>query len=296
MLLRTYTKEEVNDLVETEVNKVKTELTKCFEEKLKQIQLDYDKKLNEIALIINKKSKIIENLQWKEDTFSNAVLEGDLEKMKWLKENGCHFGNLTFYNAGLNGNLDNMKWLLENNCNINENNPPALSGAIQNGNINNLNWLKEHGAKFGMSSDFILRKEIEKNNLETIKWLIENGCNASDSMNTAVLNGNFEIIQYLKQNGISFNDYTFQHAIQKGNLEIIKWLKDNGCKINKNINLSELILKNNLELILWIIDNELISAQEIYTYAKQKENLKIIEFLKLNEYEFEAKKPPTKKK
>ena len=32
--------------------------------------------------------------------------------MKWLKENGCKFGDLTVSNAA--GNLDTMRWLKEN--------------------------------------------------------------------------------------------------------------------------------------------------------------------------------------
>ena len=36
---------------------------------------------------------------------------GNLDNMKWLKENGCEFDYDTFSSAVENGNLDNIKWL-----------------------------------------------------------------------------------------------------------------------------------------------------------------------------------------
>ena len=48
--------------------------------------------------------------------FENAVLNGNLKNMKWLKENNCPMAvsDWTFGYAKLNGNQKNIKWLKEN--------------------------------------------------------------------------------------------------------------------------------------------------------------------------------------
>ena len=45
-----------------------------------------------------------------------AALNGDLQKLKWLRENGEIFDEQTFFYAAEKGNLDNMKWLREIGC------------------------------------------------------------------------------------------------------------------------------------------------------------------------------------
>jgi len=60
------------------------------------------------------------NIEYTICTFANAALNGNLENMIWLKENGCLWNEKTFENAASNGNLENMKWLKENGCPISE--------------------------------------------------------------------------------------------------------------------------------------------------------------------------------
>jgi len=75
-------------------------------------------------------------------TFAEMAKNGNLENMKWLKENGCSWNELTFFNAAKNGNLENMKWLKENGCPWNE---WTFRCAARNGNLENIKWLEENG-------------------------------------------------------------------------------------------------------------------------------------------------------
>ena len=43
-------------------------------------------------------------------------LNGHLEVLKWLRENGCPWDMLTYSNAAKNGHLYVLKWLKENGC------------------------------------------------------------------------------------------------------------------------------------------------------------------------------------
>src|SRR5277367_15771 len=48
--------------------------------------------------------------------FELAAEHGNLDTMKWLKDNNCPWNRYTFAKAAGHGNLDNMKWLRVNYC------------------------------------------------------------------------------------------------------------------------------------------------------------------------------------
>ncbi len=70
--------------------------------------------------------------------FSLAISNGNLDNMKWLKENGCPLNKENIYVAALYGNLDNIKWLLQNKCPCDE---LIFKFAVMNGKLNNMKWL-----------------------------------------------------------------------------------------------------------------------------------------------------------
>jgi len=104
------------------------------------------------------------------NTFEMAASNGNLENMKWLKENGCPWNVLIFAEAALNGNLENMKWLKENGCPWNA---WTFGYAAYNGNLENMKWLKENGCPLDEST---FADAALNGNLENMKWLKENGC------------------------------------------------------------------------------------------------------------------------
>jgi hypothetical protein len=73
---------------------------------------------------------------------TDASKNGNLENMKWLKEQGCPWNDYTFEYAATNGNLENMKWLKEQGCSLNIH---VFNAATENGNLENMKWLKEQG-------------------------------------------------------------------------------------------------------------------------------------------------------
>ena len=74
--------------------------------------------------------------------YTSSTKNGNLENMKWLKENRCSWNLNTFNSAVENGNLKNMKWLKENGCLWNL---YTFDSAAENGNLENMKWLKANG-------------------------------------------------------------------------------------------------------------------------------------------------------
>ncbi len=196
MLLRTYTKEEVNNLVETEVNKVKTELT--------QVILKLENRLQYLEKIKSWDNLKLNSTYWNEKALNDAILEGNLEKIKWLKINGCPFYNNNINSTNYmitalsNGDINILQYLKDNGFSLDSN---IFSKAVLIGNIEILNWLKDNNYYFDHRSFY---SAIENNNLNIIKWLYKNKC------------------IYAKSIANKYKDYL------KDQPEIIKWLEVNG--------------------------------------------------------------------
>jgi len=107
-----------------------------------EIDFDLLDKLDKEEIEIEKEIIEWEKINKKKYTFDEAIKFGNIEHLKWLKENGCQFTQLTFNHATENGNLENMKWLKENDCPFSE---YTFSFAAKIGNLKNMKWLKENG-------------------------------------------------------------------------------------------------------------------------------------------------------
>lgn len=126
----------------------------------------------------------------------------------------------------------------------------ALTEAILNSDDEMIIFLINNGADVNMCSDkgTPLQVAIATNNCYIVNVLLEHGaspkgqpeCTRSDELlNTAIDNGNKEIVSALVRAGIDVNDYTtippLVHAVERGLFEITKTLLEAGAEVNASI-------------------------------------------------------------
>jgi len=124
-------------------------------------------------------------------TLNMAVINGSLENIVWLKSVGCKFSDDTFSIASKAGSLPIMQWLLSEECGFG---PTTFSEAASNGDLRNMIWLKSVGCSF----DKRTLLEADRNGSEDNKfWLAVHGCKRYDSpMDIA----SFEIDDFIRDN------------------------------------------------------------------------------------------------
>lgn len=127
--------------------------------------------LNIINELKHEIKEIKQHMEWTRiKQFTSAAKNGNLENMKWLKENGCPWDANTFASAAKNGNLDNMKWLKENGCPWDAN---TFANTAEIGNFDNMKWLKENGCPWDERTSDQAAKN--KHN-HIVNWLREFRC------------------------------------------------------------------------------------------------------------------------
>ena len=66
----------------------------------------------------------------------------DIWMLKWARENGCPWDEMTCANAASGGHLEMLKWARENGCPWDEN---TCANAASGGHLDVLKWARENG-------------------------------------------------------------------------------------------------------------------------------------------------------
>jgi hypothetical protein len=127
------------------------------------------------------------NCPWDKYTCSYAARGGQLEVLKWLREDDCPWDKYTCSAAADGGHLEILQWARENGCPWNE-------------------WTCAYAAEGG--------------HLETLKWLRENGCPWDEwTCVYAAHRGNLEVLKWARENSCPWDELTRQRAASKGYVE-----------------------------------------------------------------------------
>lgn len=85
-----------------------------------------------------------------------------------------------------------------------------------------------------------------------LEWLKENGCTwNSDTCEGAEIEGNFEVLKFMRARGYPCNFKTGQAVAQMGNIELLKWLHENGAELNEET-CTQAAAFGQLETLKWL--------------------------------------------
>ena len=172
--------------------------------------------------------------EWPDTTpLDVAVVEGDVEAMKWLMQicdkmidvTGLEWRNerLTWL-AAKRGKIESLKCLRANGCPWDKR---TCSGAAQGGHLEVLQWAHQNGCPW---NELTCTEAAKGGHLEMLQWARENGCPWNEwTCEAAAMGGHREMLQWLRQNGRPWDSSTCAFAAQGGHLEVVQWLRENGC-------------------------------------------------------------------
>lgn len=162
-------------------------------------------------ILSKRKTNILEWIKWSmkhncpksEDHFSVYVASiGDMETLKFLKENDFEFSVNTFIAAVKFGDLEILKWLKENNCPFDKT---------------------------------VCVRAVKNRSIDILKWLRSNGCPWNEQVcSTAAERGYFEILKWSRENGCSWTKDTTWNAFYGKNWQCFIWSLRNNCPVDSN--------------------------------------------------------------
>ena len=170
------------------------------------------------------------NISISSSIYANAAKGGHIKVLEWAREKGIGASDFSDQNdvteyAALGGQCETLDWLRKNGFDWDT---TTCAGAAAGGHLELLKWLRDEGCPWDST---VYSKAAFKGHLDIIKWahsqsLPHDNC---EICGLAAEKGNFEMLQWARENGFSWGRYTMWWAARANNLEILKWAHENGC-------------------------------------------------------------------
>ena len=145
---------------------------------------------------------------------TNSTLSWALEK---CRENSSFCAQMA-----LNGKLESLKFLRENGCPWDE---TTCSSAAKNGHLECLKYARANGCPWDETT---CHNAAENSQLECLKYAIRNGCGGR-TCSWAAESGRLECLKYARENGCPWDEDTCSRAAKNGHIECLKYARENGC-------------------------------------------------------------------
>jgi len=224
----------------------------------------------------------------------NAASNGNLDVIKWARENLYSWDIKTCNNAALNNHFDILKFAIRNSCDIDHDDNDICSNAVLNGNFEMLKWAKKKGCKVNEKTYAYAAKT--KNGIEMLKWL--RNCDDYNEhkwdywvCEEAAENGNLDMLKWIyeveKGWKKRWDTKTCLYAAKNGHLEILKWVKETSPQVEFDREMCSLATVNrHLEVLKWAKINGAKNKlfEHIYLYAVGHNHLDIVKWAYENKY------------
>ena len=106
---------------------------------------------------------------WDKWTCARAAGSGNLEMLKWARQNGCDWDYETCLYA--TRNLEILKWARENGCDWDGN---TCLNAAKSGKLEMLKWPRQNGCPW--NTYWCQEEAIQQGHFEVERWIKQNDC------------------------------------------------------------------------------------------------------------------------
>jgi Ankyrin repeats (3 copies) len=160
-----------------------------------------------------------------------AVRSGSIEKLAWLKGQGCEWEIDTLRSAIQTGSKQLVEYLIADGCPINW---IAYHAAAETGDLAMLKWLREQGCAWRVERGFANKSLVSvaacSGSIELLQWLREQGVEiGSDALISAAAKGRLPLCQHLRSEHVQWSEAVSTAAAAGGHYSTLRWLLDSGC-------------------------------------------------------------------
>jgi len=234
-----------------------------------------------------------DTLQWLKDNrcpmyrtssfiYIGAARLGQLEAIKWLRNEGCKWDRSAYTFAAMGGHLNVMKYLRSQRCPWSED---ACFEAVGGGHLHVLRWAYDSGLRFPLFSnqlsmiaaregymdilEWLLEVRVPigpptwkaataRGRLEVLQWLQDHNIPRPEGeslCNIAARSGRINVLEWARAQGMPWNESTCIEAAAEGELETLKYLRRGGCPWNEE-SCSWAAFHGDVRILQWLRSQE----------------------------------------
>lgn len=246
------------------------------------INLDFCSYAAKFKNLLLLKWLISDGFKYDEITSSYAIINNDLEMLKWLGDCHCKNSNtiklfrvedlikktnqlremyhkdtlLATYVSLINDNMEMFEWFIQRDYAIDH---ATLQLLLKSNNTIKRNyffkWFIDHLPSHILVEQIDVTTFVRENDFSMLQWSVERGCKVDKNATyIAVINNNFEMLKLLVDKKYAIDYYCAKQAVIHDNFEILKWLVSNGCEIRKELTSDAIVFKK-FEILKWLVKN-----------------------------------------
>jgi hypothetical protein len=166
------------------------------------------------------------------EVYQEAARRGDLEIIKWLREEKYKWDWRLYAGAGTAGRVDLMQWAKEEGCKWDDRATSEIFSKTeeQKNTLGVLQWIHEQGYQI-RPEDVVMGGRVE-----VLEWLLELegasamlGVGARCFGDIAAGAGNLPLLTWLKNLGVLLSSsQIYDSGARNGHVKVLKWAKKNG--------------------------------------------------------------------
>lgn len=210
-----------------------------------------------------------------------AAQKGNLEALTYLVENKCaEFPSYVMKYAIEGGNIDCVKYLKQQGCALNYHD---LETAIKCGNLEILKFVHTTGA-------FDLRKWRLSDvcTLEILMYLCENGTSLENACHYPAGVGDLKSVMYAHSHGGILDAHTVEDAAAGGYIDILKYAIENGASLTKHACVCA-AAHQHLDCLKFLHEHGCEWTAAVCSEAAGRGNLEMLKYAHTHECEWNAK-------
>ena len=232
-----------------------------------------------------------QNTSWNDRTSLSAVRSGNMELLQYLHVNGCVFTSQAYIVGVLTAEketrLDVFKWLHQHNVPWDEETCKYVASI---GNLDLIIYARSNGSPWGQ---WTIQEAVKNGHIDVVKYCIENDCpiGRTDLCRTSMQISDHEkalkVLKLLRKFEIPWNSRTCDAAAKNGNLEALKWARNEGCPWDK-CTFRSAVEFNEMAIVQYCIENECPFGQDFYPSAVRCEDpIPMLKLLRFHGYEWD---------
>lgn len=194
--------------------------------------------------------------------FFFSCKEGHLDNIKYFitEVSDKYNRNIGLSFCCMNGRVEEMRWLLENGCSVYFENNTPLHLAIEKNHMKVVDFIFK--TYQGFDINYLLLYSTRYGNLEAIKYFVDAGAdihyNNNNILGVSIEGKNLDILKYCVEKGCKIKDYTFliSLAAEAELINFIKYFVEAGMDVNfdSGLALKTAIKNDNLEIVKYLIE------------------------------------------
>jgi len=166
-----------------------------------------------------------QKFRWDEGLPISAALIGNLDVLKWLREEGCPWDDeRVVLTAVKHSQFEVLRWATQIGCSWPEIDPwLVVKWTYSENDIKVLQWIHDEGHL--NRTNELITAAIARENLTVLRWCIKIGvCGTKDNCRTAAEMGLLDMLKLLRRSGTPWDQSVLVEAVKRKGLRMLKWI------------------------------------------------------------------------